>query len=237
LSRNTYNSLSNLAQSDELSSFTDQPDVITHVALVKPKPGVFIDEITSILVICTPISVLLLGVSAISTPGAHPSHKEIRLYATEMSVQTEVEMTSVIGTPEGRIFMCGLQDGDLYELHYQEKEGWFEKRVQLVNHSVGGVQSFLPRFSAGKTDGKPTNMDKWAKTQLWQIELSRSSLIITETDSTRLRQTILSLSIRWAAKRQYITSKPYQICTRLLKTKLLGHLLSLLKLSSSTRYT
>lgn len=70
-----------------------------------------------------------------------------------MSVQTEVEMASVVGTPDGRIFMCGLQDGSLYELHYQEKEGWFGKRVQLINHSIGGVQSFLPVFSATKTDG------------------------------------------------------------------------------------
>lgn len=140
--------------SEELSSFTDQPDVITHVALVKPKPGVFIDEITSLLVICTPVSVLLLGVSSTPSPTSHPGHNEIKLYATEMSVPTEVEMVSVIGTPDGRIFMCAVHDGSLYELHYQEKEGWFGKRVQLINHSIGGVQSFLPRFNATKNDGE-----------------------------------------------------------------------------------
>lgn len=139
---------------DELSSFTDQPDVITHVALVKPKAGVFIDEITSLLVICTPVSVLLLGVSASPAASGHPGHRDIKLYATEMSVQTEVEMSSVVGTSDGRIFMCGLQDGNLYELHYQEKEGWFGKRVQLINHSVGGVQSFLPILSATKAEGE-----------------------------------------------------------------------------------
>ncbi|EKM61129.1 uncharacterized protein PHACADRAFT_24346 [Phanerochaete carnosa HHB-10118-sp] len=139
---------------DELSSFTDQPDVITHVALVKPKAGVFIDEITSLLVICTPVSVLLLGVSAISAASGHSGHRDIKLYATEMTVQTEVEMTSVVGTSDGRILMCGLQDGNLYELHYQEKEGWFGKRVQLVNHSVGGVQSFLPILGAAKAEDR-----------------------------------------------------------------------------------
>lgn len=139
---------------EELSSFTDQPDVITHVALVKPKPGVFIDEIAWLLVICTPISVLLIGIS--STPSTGPNRRsrhEIKLYATDMAVTTEVEMTSVISTPEGRILMCGLQDGNLYELHYQEKEGWFEKRVQLINHSVGGVQSFFPMLNASKSGG------------------------------------------------------------------------------------
>jgi nuclear pore complex protein Nup155 len=125
------------------------------VALVHPKTGVFIDEISWLLVICTPISVLLLGVS--STPQATPNRRtrqDIKLYATDMSVPTEVEMTSVIGTPDGRIFMVGAQDGSLYELHYQEKEGWFEKRVQLLNHSVGGMQSFLPILNAGKSGGK-----------------------------------------------------------------------------------
>ena len=141
--------------SEELSSFTDQPDVITSVALVRPKAGVFIDEITWLLVICTPISVLLLGIS--STPLAAPNRRtrqDIKLYATDMSLPTEVEMTSVIGTSDGRIFMAGAQDGNLYELHYQEKEGWFEKRVQLLNHSVGGVQSFLPILNASKSSGR-----------------------------------------------------------------------------------
>ncbi|KAJ3475958.1 hypothetical protein NLI96_g11485 [Meripilus lineatus] len=143
----------------ELSSFVDQPDVITHVALVKPKPGVFIDDISSLLVICTPLSVLLLGVSSTNVPGPNNrTRKEIKLYATDISIPTEIEMTSVIGTQEGRIFMCGLQDGNLYELHYQEKEGWFGKRVQLINHSVGGMQSFIPRLGAGKTDDRITSV-------------------------------------------------------------------------------
>lgn len=115
----------------------------------------FVDEITHLLVICTPVSVLLLGVSLNVSPAAHNrTRKELKLYATDMSVSSEVEMTSVIGTPDGRIFMCGLQDGNLYELHYQEKEGWFGKRVQLINHSVGGVSSLLPRLSAAKGEGE-----------------------------------------------------------------------------------
>ena len=127
----------------ELSSFVDQPNSISSVALVKPKPNVFIDEITSLLVICTPVSVILLGLS--SQPSVGPEyrqHKDIKLYATDMTVSTEnVEMCSVVGTAEGRIFMCGGSDGCLYELHYQEKEVWFGKRVHLINHSAGAMPS------------------------------------------------------------------------------------------------
>ena len=151
-------SLSNLGtdssiDSEEISSFSDQPDVITYAATIQPKPGVFIDEISYLLVLCTPISVLLIGVSVSPVTGQDGRvHKEIKMYATDMSVSTDVEMTSVVGTADGRIFMCGSQDGCLYELHYQEKEGWFGKRVQLINHSVGGVQTLFPKLM-GKSDG------------------------------------------------------------------------------------
>ncbi|TFK77170.1 nucleoporin [Pluteus cervinus] len=139
----------------EISSFLDQPDIITHVALVKPKRGLFIDEISSLLVICTPVSVLLLGVSFATVAGqSGRAHKDIKLYATDLSVPTDIEMVSVSGTEEGRIFMCGAQDGNLYELHYQEKESFFAKRVQLINHSVGGVQSFLPRFTGTSAEDR-----------------------------------------------------------------------------------
>lgn len=95
----------------------------------------------------------MIGVSVSPVTGQDGRvHKDIKMYATDMSVSTDVEMTSVAGTPDGRIFMCGSQDGCLYELHYQEKEGWFGKRVQLINHSVGGVQTFFPKLM-GKSDG------------------------------------------------------------------------------------
>ena len=138
--------------SQDISSFVDQPDVITHVAVVNPKPAVFVDDISSLMVLCTPVSVLLIGLSISPLPGTN--RKDIKMYATDMSVSTDVEMSSVVGTPQGRIFMAGSQDGCLYELHYQQLESWFGKRVHLINHSVGAVQSLFPRFSSPKPDGR-----------------------------------------------------------------------------------
>jgi nuclear pore complex protein Nup155 len=140
--------------SQDLSSFVDQPDVITHVVIVNPKPGVFVDEINYLLVLCTPLTVILLGVSATDVPGPNrTTRKEIKLFDLDMSVPCDVEMISVAGTADGRIFMAGSQDGHLYELHYQEKEGWFGRRVQLINHSVGSVQSFFPRLTSSRAEG------------------------------------------------------------------------------------
>ncbi|KAF9270147.1 nucleoporin [Marasmius fiardii PR-910] len=142
-------------EGQEISSFVDQPYVITHVSVVKPKKGLFIEEISHLLVICTPMSVLLIALSLSPASGSGArSRKEVQLYATDLTISTEVEMTSVIGTPEGRIFMCGAQDGNLYELHYQENESWFGKRIQLINHSVGGMSSLLPRFASSSVEDR-----------------------------------------------------------------------------------
>ena len=71
-----------------------------------------------------------------------------------MTISTDgVEMSSVVGTNDGRIFMCGDEDGNLYEFFYQEKEVWFGKRVHLINHSVSGVANFLPMFSTSQNAG------------------------------------------------------------------------------------
>ena len=144
-----------LCFSQDLSSFVEQPDTISHVALVKPKPNVFVDEIKYLLVICTPVTIILLGLSLQPVTGTdHRQRMEIKLYATDMSVTTDnVQMMSVAGTRDGRIFMCGDNDGNMYELHYQEKEVWFGKRVHLINHSASGLPSFIPLLRSSATEG------------------------------------------------------------------------------------
>lgn len=100
------------------------------------------------------MSVLLLGIQVVeSVASSGVPRKELKLYETNMRIATEVEMTAVAGTADGRIFMTGSQDGHLYELHYQEKESWFGKKIQLVNHSIGGISSLLPSFSKPATRG------------------------------------------------------------------------------------
>ncbi|THH00942.1 hypothetical protein EW026_g1653 [Hermanssonia centrifuga] len=196
-------------EGEELSSFTDQPDVITHVALVKPKPGVFIDEITSLLVICTPISVLLLGVSTASVPAPNNKiRKEIKLYATDMSVSSDVEMTSVIGTSDGRIFMCGLQDGNLYELHYQEKEGWFGKRVQLINHSVGGVQSLIPRLTASKAEDRIVSLVSDFARSCFYTLTANNTISVYKTNGDKSVQHVQTLSNLYKAAQDKAPGSP-----------------------------
>ncbi|KAF7320066.1 Nucleoporin [Mycena kentingensis (nom. inval.)] len=181
-------------EGQEISSFVDQPNVITSVALVKPKRGLFIDEINAILVICTPVSVLLIALAA--SPVAGSRRKDIKLYATDFMVTTDVEMTSVVGTADGRIFMAGATDGNLYELHYQETESWFGKRVQLVNHSVGGVTSLLPRFAMSTTDDRIVSIVSDVARNCFYTLNGRNTITIYRPDgdkSLQVSQTLANL--------------------------------------------
>lgn len=52
----------------------------------------------------TPLTAILLGVSATDVPGPNcTTRKEIKLLDLDMSVPCDVEMISVAGTPDGQI--------------------------------------------------------------------------------------------------------------------------------------
>ena len=49
--------------------------------------------------------------------------------------------------------MCGSNDYNMYELHYQEKEVWFGKRFHLINHSATGLPSYIPLLRTSQSEG------------------------------------------------------------------------------------
>ncbi|KAJ2920291.1 hypothetical protein MD484_g125, partial [Candolleomyces efflorescens] len=179
----------------EIASFVDQPDVITNVALVKPKPGLFIDDIKRLLVISTPLSVLLIGVSLVPNPdeNGQPATR-LSLYDTDFKVECDVEMTSVVGAPDGRIFMCGASDGNVYELHYQATESWFAKRVQLINHSVGGMASLLPRFTSTTNEERSMSIVVDASRNLLYSLTAQNTINIYRPNGEKVLQHIQNLS-------------------------------------------
>jgi nuclear pore complex protein Nup155 len=192
-------------EGQDINSFVDQPDVITHVALVKPKPSVFVDEISHLLVICTPLSVLLLGLSYTEVPmHDNQRRKQINLYATDMKATCDIEMGSVIGTRDGRIFMQGIQDGNLYELHYQQSESWFGKRVQLVNHSVSGVSSLLPRFTSSTSDEHILSLISDPTRHIFYTLTSKNTINIYQPTTEKSIQHIQTLSNLYKAAQDKI---------------------------------
>lgn len=130
----------------DLIGFEDQPHAIQSVGLVSPKPGVFVKDITHILVVATTHEVLLLGVAAKTLPSGT---KSVSLYQTKMALHNRgvSDIHIIRGSKDGRIFYGGPNETDLYELYYQQEEKWFSSRCGKINHSNPGWSSVVPSVS------------------------------------------------------------------------------------------
>ncbi|KAI9352014.1 Non-repetitive/WGA-negative nucleoporin C-terminal-domain-containing protein [Obelidium mucronatum] len=127
---------------EEFEVFDDQDQVIVSVGLVKPLPGVFLDEINFLLVVATPIEIILVAVAYNESKGANA----LNLYRTDITIASDnVSMTSIIGSNNGRIFMCG-SNGRLYELQYQAEDGWFTRKCRKIDLTTTTYSMFVPTF-------------------------------------------------------------------------------------------
>ncbi|KAJ2713327.1 hypothetical protein H4R19_002306, partial [Coemansia spiralis] len=143
----------NYEDESDFYTFEDQEQIIVSVALVRPRPGVFVSAIKHVLVVATPLEVLLLGVGYDGgrAPGRGPGG-EVTLYATQISVPADgVAMTSIVGTGDGRVFMAG-NDGGMYEFVYQAEDGWLTKKARKANLTSTVASYFIPTFLAQKRD-------------------------------------------------------------------------------------
>lgn len=120
----------------ELIGFEDQPHSISAVALVAPRPGIFTESITHILVVATSSEMILLGVAVQDTPSGT---KSVSLYQTKMSLALRgADVRYIAGSADGRIFFGGSNDIDISELYYQAEEKWFSNRCGRINHTNPG---------------------------------------------------------------------------------------------------
>ncbi|KAG9252658.1 nucleoporin Nup157/170 [Emericellopsis atlantica] len=159
----------------ELVGYEEQSHSIDAVALVAPKPGIFLDSITHILAVATSAELILLGASVSATPSGN---KSVALYQTKMNLPLRGTRVSVIsGTADGRIFFGGSSDVDLNELYYQSEERWFSNRVGRINHTNPGWSSVVSLNSS-----------------LWSQKSPESLLDIVVDDSRKLVYTLSSTS-------------------------------------------
>lgn len=127
----------------ELVGFEEQPNSITAVKLLVPRPGVFVAAVTHVLVVATTAEILILGVSAGSGPSGVIN---VSLYQTRMALPTKgIDVHVIEGSKAtGRIFFAGRGDNEVYELTYQQEEKWFASRCAKVNHTSPGYASLVP---------------------------------------------------------------------------------------------
>ncbi|KAI2622300.1 nucleoporin-domain-containing protein [Hypoxylon sp. NC1633] len=129
----------------ELIGYEDSQHSITAVKLVAPKPNVFNNVITHILVVATTSEMFLLGVAARNAPSGA---KTIELYGTRMSLALKgTEARVIAGSASGRIFFAGQADSDIYEFKYQQEEKWFSNRTEKINHTYRPWTATVPNPS------------------------------------------------------------------------------------------
>ena len=146
----------NYDNGSDFQSYDELDQIIVSVALVPPREGIFIAEIKHLLVIATPVETILLGVCVAEGRRGGLGGGDLTLYPTQLYVPSDnINMLSIKGTDNGRIFMCG-QDGNLHELVYQAEDGWFVRKCRKVNRTQGRLAAFTPTFLKFVADGTET---------------------------------------------------------------------------------
>ncbi|KAL3272939.1 hypothetical protein HHI36_014397 [Cryptolaemus montrouzieri] len=145
----TYEENSDLAYYDGLN------ETILCVGLVKPKPRVFHNFIKYLLIICTSVDIVVLGVTF--GENVNDTMAEIQLIPEPVfTMPTDgATISTVVGTSLGRIFL-GSKEGNVFELEYQAQSGWFGKRCRKINHSTSTLSFLVPAFlnaALGEEDG------------------------------------------------------------------------------------
>ena len=133
-----------------LIGYEERQTAISAVRMIKPRPGVFVEAITRLLVVANQTDIFLIGVSCSKGPGGG---QVVDLYETKMSVSIKgmSPVNHIDCSKNGRIFFIGKPDNDIYEVTYTQEEGWFQSRCGKINRTAKGVYSLVPSISFGLT--------------------------------------------------------------------------------------
>lgn len=131
----------------ELLGFEGQPHSILAVKLAVPRPGVFLPNITHVIVIATTLEIFLLGLGTDPSQGTAGG---LSLFQTGMSTSIKGLDISVIASSNktGRIFFGGRTENEIYELTYQQEDRWFSSRCAKVCHTSGTAKSLTWAYNS-----------------------------------------------------------------------------------------
>lgn len=132
----------------ELVGFEEQPNSITAVKLLLPKPNVFTSQITHLLVVATTAEIILIGLSCLTGPAGNSA---VTLYQTRMALSVRGTIVNSIEGAAGRIFFSVKGENDVYEMTYQQEEKWFQSRCGKINHTATGLSSLAPPLGSLST--------------------------------------------------------------------------------------
>ena len=131
----------------QLVGFEEQRNPITAVCMATPRPGVFTDTVSRLLVVATTVEIIVIGLSIVDAPGGA---RTISLFRTNMAVPVRgLNVICLKATPDGRIFFTGTAGNDVYEITYQQEERWFYNRCSKINHTTSRLAMLTPSFTFG----------------------------------------------------------------------------------------
>ena len=135
----------------ELLGFEGQSHSITAVELAVPKAGVFLDSIKNMIVLATTTEIMLLGLGTDTSQGGSQA---LSLFQTGMSVSVRGLDVNAIATSakSGRVFFGGRTDNDIYEVTYQQQDGWFSSKCARLCHTRSAAQSLTSSFSLSSSN-------------------------------------------------------------------------------------
>jgi nuclear pore complex protein Nup155 len=118
----------------ELIGFDELRESIQVVHLAKPKPDVFLSNVTHVLLIATMSEVVILGLGATKSPEGVTS---VSLYQTGLRVPLKGLTPACFASSAvtGRIFLGFSDVNDVYEITYQKEERWFFSKCGKINHT------------------------------------------------------------------------------------------------------
>ncbi|KAI9486645.1 MAG: Nup133 N terminal like-domain-containing protein [Benjaminiella poitrasii] len=122
-------------QSRDIVTLEEEEEIVG-IGFVKPKPGIFIKEMKQLMIVSTVREVRVVGL-------VYDPKLGLKIFNTDMSTNTAgVNMISIVGTNQGRIFMLG-SDGNVWELDYRSEESWFVNKCSKKLHTSGSLFAFL----------------------------------------------------------------------------------------------
>lgn len=133
----------NYNDENDYEEFNDLDQCIISITVIPPKNDVFKNIVSHILVIATTTQVMLLPIVFPDNNKGVRGYMEIHP-CRDYTISTDnISMIKMVGTPSGRLFMCG-EDGNIYEFDYTLSNGWFSKKARKLNHTSNSLRLFIP---------------------------------------------------------------------------------------------
>lgn len=140
----------NIEDSTDYQSIDEIKHTILKVALVKPRPDVFVDYVQHLLLISTPFDIYILAVSYLPETGG------LSVFNTGMSVSVHGLDISDIACYEktGQIFFASKTKGlNIWGLLYSGSDDWFNSKCSKVCLTQSVWSSLLPTTITSKIPG------------------------------------------------------------------------------------